>query len=553
MILRFLFLLSLLWVFPAQVFAQASPNVSVLDTVYQDLDALVALGLIKDRVVGQRPYSEREIVWMAKQAEKNLLLNLSQAQQDFSVEKRLKRSQRLINKIKRRFSTLWNESPQDLTKVEIKPISQLSLGFLKLDASPRGFGDNGLGLLEASLNPLIAYREGRHLVNGSNLAMELQHGFRLSPYFYLQAQERMQLALAEDGSQENKVFIHQLSGKFLIKNLEVQVGRDAILWGQGEDGGLLLSANARPLDAIQLSNDLPFRLPWVFKVLGPAKFSFFFADLGPEQHFPHSKLVGTKLSFQPYSFFEFGLSNMTLFGGEGAPSAGLGTRLTDIFPLVQFLTGAQAQVDNKMGGFDFRFHFKRLRGSELYLEAIFDDTPGKDQKKFWIEDAGHVLGVWLPRLTDDGRLSLRLEYRRTGIRYYRHPQFQSGWSLNQNILGDDLGPDAQGFYFKVYYELRPEHRLALHGAWESRSEDRYIGGVSDGGLSFSKVEDRVEETRLRLGAYWNFEPEEIPLRLKLEGAYERVQNFAFVSGETQHHWLAALSLDVFFKSFYTSP
>ena len=42
---------------PAVLLAQTSPYVPNLDSVYQDLDALVAEGLVRVTILGERPYS----------------------------------------------------------------------------------------------------------------------------------------------------------------------------------------------------------------------------------------------------------------------------------------------------------------------------------------------------------------------------------------------------------------------------------------------------------------------------------------------------------------
>src|SRR5581483_8848458 len=58
--MRFRFALAAcLW--PALVVAQATATVSADDPVYRDLDRLFGNGLVKTMLVGQRPYTRREI------------------------------------------------------------------------------------------------------------------------------------------------------------------------------------------------------------------------------------------------------------------------------------------------------------------------------------------------------------------------------------------------------------------------------------------------------------------------------------------------------------
>ena len=62
----------ILWVafsmLPAVLLAQASPYVPNLDPAYQDLDALVAHGLVRDIILGERPYSRVAFARFAQEA-----------------------------------------------------------------------------------------------------------------------------------------------------------------------------------------------------------------------------------------------------------------------------------------------------------------------------------------------------------------------------------------------------------------------------------------------------------------------------------------------------
>jgi len=66
----------LLWVafsmLPAVLLAQVSPYVPNLDPVYQDLDALVAEGLVRDIILGERPYSRLAFARFAQEARRRI-------------------------------------------------------------------------------------------------------------------------------------------------------------------------------------------------------------------------------------------------------------------------------------------------------------------------------------------------------------------------------------------------------------------------------------------------------------------------------------------------
>jgi hypothetical protein len=263
-------------------------------------------------------------------------------------------------------------------------------------------------------------------------------------------------------------------------------------------------------------------------------------------------LTGFKLSFQPATFFEFGLSGIDESGGDGSPPGSFGQRVENVFPFVQLFTGHQNQIDNKIGGADFRFRIPPARGLELYAETIFDDTPGNSAKKFFWDDAGYIFGIYAPRLTSSGNVDLRLEWNKTGIRMYRHGQFQSGWTLNRFILGDSLGPDAQGGYATLNWDIDRKNLLTFKGDVEWRSEDIYAG-ISDPNLHFVKTVSNPKETRYAFSTEWLHRLDGLPLFFKVQLGYERVRNFGFTSGDNRNNFLGQLALQVNFDRWTRFP
>src|SRR5207237_4517939 len=102
-------------------------------------------------------------------------------------------------------------------------------------------------------------------------------------------------------------------------------------------GGILLSSNAPPLDALRVTNERPARLPWLFGLVGPVKATAVLADLGPHQHYPHSKLFVYKVSALPHPRFEVGAQVMDEMGGAGSPPRDFVDRVLDAVPLLDAL------------------------------------------------------------------------------------------------------------------------------------------------------------------------------------------------------------------------
>ena len=509
-----------------KAFSQASINVSVLDPVYRDLDRLVSFGAIDTLIVGQRPYSRREIARLISQAAENRD-RLGAVGED--ILGRLQRDYR-------------EELEPREKRLSIHLLDHASFEALVLKSPPRSVPANGVGTIDAVMNPLVSYREGRHLVDGVTTSLETTHWFTLSDYFAFAGEPRFQLAFGKDGSSDDHgIFAQNLYGKFFFHNAEVEVGRDSLVWGQGRNGSLILSQNVRPLDMVKLSNDSPFFLPWIFRHLGPTKASFFYADLGPEQRFPHAYLTGYKISVQPFTFLEFGAGLIVESGGEGSPDTSLSNRILDLFAFSSTLPSNS----NKLAGLDFRLRIPRVRGMEFYGEAVFDDDYNpfdpSHYHNLFIDNAGYIAGIFLPRLRDDGTLDLSLEYHKTGKTFYRHG---SGFGLTENrlIMGDVLGPDSQGVYGTSVWDVDRQNSFTLHLAFESRSDDVWniMGGPAN---HYVKVQDNPEERRYRVALEEGHRFEKLAFRVASQVAYERVQNFNFVSTDGRNNFLVGFNLN----------
>ncbi|MBL7685854.1 MAG: hypothetical protein JNK65_07480 [Deltaproteobacteria bacterium] len=565
----FLFILFIFLIhFSGAVNAQVSVNVSTTDPVYRDIDKLVAQGLVDKIIVGQRPYSRKEIARITAEAirhlprlEENLSNPKNSDSKKASIQSRIDAVQNILDRLKKDYA----EELVQIKAVEgqtsdysIHPLEKAEVDLTVLRSRPTTLiPSNGIGNIDAVVNPLVNNRQGRHLVNGTNLSLETSHWLRASNYWAFYFRPRFQLAWGWQGSNnDHRVDLINGYTKVGFGNFEIEAGRDHLLWGQGENSGLQLSNNPRGLDMVKLSNDSPFILPSFLKYLGAHKLSFFYADLGPEQFFPRSYLVGYKWSLQPVSFFEVGFSSMTLGGGRGAPAGSIGDQMRDIL----FLGSVSGiQVSNKITGFEGRFRIPPLRGTEVYLEYMFDDIHRADFKTWFVQDAGQIAGLYVPRLLNDGSLDLRFEYHRTGLRYYRHGQFLSGNTLNSFILGDALGPNAQGVYGTMKWDINTQNLLTFKGSYEKRGSNIYTA-ISHDPVNrptavdqFIVVANGPSEKRISFDAAWFYRFKNKPFSLRTDFGYEHVQNEGFVAGRNANHVRGQLAFQVDLDRFTKYP
>ena len=498
---------------PDRIVAQASVTVSVLDRVYRDIDKLVAHDLVDVFIRGQRPYSRMEIARITAEA----LAKLPRLRPGLTSVRRI------LTDLQRDYAEELALLAADARPASnaVHPVEQVEAAFWFADSPPRAFAENGLGSLDAAMNPLLQGREGRNVVDGGTVSLESTHWARFSEHVAVFARPRFQLGLTRNGQPDvNEVVLQNLNAHLVVGNFEVEVGRDNLSWGQGRNAGVLVSHNARGLDMVKVANARPFRLPWLFRHLGPSKLSLFLADLGPNQHFPGSLLLGYKLSFLPFRSFEIGLSLVSEFGGEGSPPSSFWEKVVDPMPLLEDLVGA-TRISNKIAGGDMRIRIPRARGLEISAEAMFDDWVLK--RMFW-QDAAYIFGVTVPRLTNTATVGLSAELHHTGIRFYRHHQFLGGMAMDGFIIGNNLGPDGNAAYAWIDWDVDDRSLVSFAGAYERRSTDRYSGFAN-------LVQQFPKEKRYRATVSWRGYGQIEGHRMSVRAGvgYERVRGFDFVA------------------------
>lgn len=534
-----LFLLTVFYPFTLVYGAEASINVAPDQTFYRDIEKLIAHKLIKKSIWGQRPYSRQEFARLILEAKKNFL------QQTKISESGSNYIRDILDRLEREFKDeiFVMEKKGSRRAFLFHPLTSVQFGGTMTNSPFRVVPENGGGHIDARVNPFLDSQMGHHLAEGTTTSLQTDSSLQWTDHVALHLIPRFQLAWQQNDNPEANAFIENFYAKFFLKNIELEIGRDNVLWGQGDTGSLFLSTNPRALDLVKISNDKPFLLPWVFKNLGLQKMSFMYADLGPEQNFSHAYLATWKWSLLPMSFLEFGFVMGVHSGGEGAPGASFGQRVLDIFPVTHLLWGSQDLIGNKIGGGDFHLRLPFLRNTTLYGEILFDDIKG-DLKTQFDDVAAYLFGLYAPRLLDSGKLDLRLEYHQVGTIFYRHGQFQSGWTENQFVLGDPLGSDSWGIYATANWDLSKNNSIKTAFAWETASGDIYMGVAPVGANSFfEKITDNPEETRYRATLVWGHYFKKLNfMNFNLKGGYERVKNFNFSSGSSLNNFLGQFTL-----------
>lgn len=430
-------------------------------------------------------------------------------------------------------------------------IDEAGLDYTELRSPARAIPPNGVGGIDAFVNPLAAGRGGRRIEHGSNVALETEHSLALGP-IALAVRPRFE-ALRADGesSVSYRGDVAEVYARLVVNKFALEVGREHLVWGFGRHAGLAISTNAPGLDMVRLTTETPVTLPWIFSALGPTTAQVFVADLGPEQNFPHAKLAGWRFTVQPWHSLEFSVQTLDHVGGSGAPPATFGERVADFIPLIDVLFQGEKdfQFSNKLSGAGVRWRVPDSRGLTVSYELLLDDFDVRRVKSSVWEDGGHMLALNLPRVTNDGRTSLDVEVHHTGLRFYEHSQFVSGLTSERWLIGDPLGPNGNAGYAHIGWQQSRESRFALEAGWESRSGDRYAtksDAPDDAGFRFELVQDFPEETRARVGASWESTGIAPLTQLLVEFAVERASNFAFQADANRTNVLGRIGLTRYF-------
>jgi len=125
-----------------------------------------------------------------------------------------------------------------------------------------------------------------------------------------------------------------------------------------------------------------------------------------------------------------------------------------------------------------------------------------------------------------------VEFRYLSELMYRHSQFQSGYSLNGEILGDPQGPDSHGFLAELGWEPNFETYVSGRFAYEVSDSDTYLST----GDEILVTTDNAAEKRVRglLHVDHRFSK---GFSVRGNVGYERVINFNFVQGDDRNDFL----------------
>ena len=523
-------------------FAQGTATIPASDLAYSDIDRLSELSFLDSIIIGQRPYSRREMGRILRAAREH-----SNKMGEGHVSQRITDLELAIGDgILRRLETRFTREVEldESTDAVFSPLDGISLVISGTDATRRRFPATHTQAIEATTGSLLRRRLGEPIEPGVTGALELSQRIEPTGWLAFSARERVQAYQPRDTTSA------QTSGEVLLGvararwgNAALSVGREQLAWAQSADDGLFLSYDSPALDQVSLASDEPFGLPGFLGWLGPTKATLVLADLGKSTVRSHSKLLAYKVSVQPSPRAEFGATFMNHFGGEGGKPSSAANRLIDFLPFVDIFrrhnyTDSSQTVDvdsDKLLGVDGRLRVGGVRGVLFTGEMLIDDFDVHRIPQLFTGYGSQTFGITLPRLLSP-LVSLKLSATHMGIITYSHAYLANGIATHGLLLGDELGPDSKAFGARITWEPTPAARLSVDGRSAIYSNAEYASSYSDADSTrfvVRKVSRTANELRDRIGTTLLLQSEAGPA-LSFRFVGERARNYLFQGGRRMY-------------------
>lgn len=515
----------ILLLLPAELLALSSANIPLGSPIYSYIDKLAGLGFLSSDFKGLRPLAKSEAARLVIEAGKNssaaantILANELLAELRFYLRREL---------------SLY-DLPEQSPSCDFKPVSDLSLRYLYLDGEPRSYergvhdpGGEGVFGIGSGLRPdnpvsavtqqhgtegtpLFPNNEGIRYHDGSSLDFRFSSEAHFSRYLSLLVEPEFLSTPGELLGRINKGYAKLGSG-----GLELEVGRDSNWLGFGERGAITLSNNARNFDILKLSSPEPLDAGRFGKFKYALIFSRFDSVMtagGERQPW----FYAIKASLKPVPSFEIGINLGRQQGGTGVANSFKDN-------LQGLVGGTYSDNSNSLGGVELRWRMSFLRNTEAYVEFS-----GEDSAKIWPIVESYLAGLYIPRLTDDGRNDFRFEYFLGNNSLYTHSQFTEGYIYKGMPIGHAEGGATQDFFFSYSHWFSARERAGADYIFTSRGNTGRLVG-------------QAIERKNALRAYWNL-PLADHLDMKLVYGLERIDNLNLQSTVSRTNNLAIAEL-----------
>jgi hypothetical protein len=475
-----------------QSFAQSpaymgSPYVPLESWIYPALERLAAMGYVKTAILGLRPWTRLECARLVDEASD------LQAGTDSPPE-----VQQLYAELSEEFAHEFEMmSGESNSHVQLESVYQRSLG-----VTGKPLTDNqhfGQTLLNDYGRP---FEEGFNTVAGASgwatagpFVVYARSEYQYAPSSPALPQTALNFIAAVDTLPPNppvtpipatsRVRALDAYVGVTLANWQLSFGRQSQWWGPSEEGAMLVTNNAEPLNNMfRIDRVRPFQLPWLFRYLGDIRLQFFLGQfagheflnnaaegsgrsVGQYGHSLHPQpiLDGGKISFKLNENIEFGLTKTTVYGGPGNPLT-LKTFFQSALGIHSH--GSGTSLGDGRSGADFSYRVPKLRNwLSFYGEAMSEDQPSPIPYMRQSIFQGGLYFAKIPRLP---KVDLRVEGGSTsavnydvepGGYFYWNNQYVDGYTNNGRTIGSWIGRAAQGESVLTNYWLSAKNKIGL--------------------------------------------------------------------------------------------
>lgn len=454
-------ILAVLIFYPCVALPISSVNLPLDSWAYEALETLEGYGLIDSALTSTKPYSRLEAARLVGEAETKW--RDAREKENF---KEIAQVSSLLPRLKKEFQA----ELVDLGILEgtsfstyLKPVDEIILRYQYQSDNPIIRPQNAL----PPTHTIYPFYNQEVLVygKGHNFDAHLQGEGRL--WNHLSFYYRPQFTSMEG---ENAHF-HLQKGylKLELFNLELEVGRDAMWWGPGKHGALIISNNARPFDLIKFANQRPFSLPF----LGLFKFNLFFSRLDYKEPYIAEPLIyGLRLQFKPHPIFELGLTHMAILEGEGRQALSFRDYIDILYGNVnrggtKLDSNQQIAVDFSLRWPDFYKFLPIARSLKFYGEYGAEDTGFPPDRR------ALLLGLVFYDIFLLGRMNLYLEYAdicpaSVPSAWYTHSSYPPIY--HERIFGHHAGSNAIDFFVRLHTFISPKFNLGFDFDYEFKGK-----------------------------------------------------------------------------------
>ena len=505
--------------------ALASNNISLDSPIYTYLDKLAGLGLVNTDFKGIRPYSKAEAARIVSEAEENLG-KLDGSSLTFA-EKLIKQLKELLPR-----EIALRKEPDKAPSFDYNPFVGARLRYVYLDGVPRSYerpvydpgGDGLWGLIRVRPKypfpnpvrehgtegtPLLENNDGIVYHSGQNVE------FRLSGEAYLKSFATAfiePLFLYSRGTDSRQLLLNKGYLKLGGKEFELEMGRDENWLGLGFRGAGILTNNARNFDFVKISSPEPISI----KYFGDIKYLFLLSRLdrtGTGDLVRQPYYYASTFLYKPIDILELGIDVGRQQGGPGVSNS-----LTSWFRGV--FGDTNQDNSNSVADIEFRLRIPFLRNTELYAEDIFEDLLCAES---------YIAGVYIPRLTANGKDDFRIEYFLGNSILYTNGTFTEGYLYRGMPIGDSQGGAAEEFFVRYSHWFSIRNRLALEYYHTERGNLGRVPVNSSGQVDLQNGVLQAVERKNSVRTFWDL-PLHGDFDLQLMYGWERIHNLNLMEG-----------------------